>query len=74
MVGRCSAQTGHAGKSREFGEGRGRGGPRKDLPGPDSGLSGCWGVGDCGDSEKADAGLTPPLPYLSGRVHTPESG
>ena len=38
------------------------------------GYQGCWGVGDCGDSERADAGLTPPLPYLSGRVHTPESG
>lgn len=38
------------------------------------GYQGCWGVGDCEDSEKADEGLRPPLPYLSGRVHTPECG
>ena len=68
MVGRCSAQTGHAGKRREFGEGRGRGGPRKDLPGPDSGLSRLLGGGGLGGLREGRCGThaTPALPERQG--------
>lgn len=60
-------------KKRELGEGGSWGHQRKDLTGPTAIRRANWG-GAGTHREKADMGHVPLLPYLSGKVHTPEFG